>query len=389
MTKRAFAASSSDASLTRRAFLRWGLATGMAGLMAGGFARWVGGREVSEPQVLVGDVLGFALKSDDWSGDFGFVTFRLQLGFYNGKFAYFIRTDCSDRGFAKENGLVFVPRLRHALTVRGEKGEKAVGDIYLFAEGIVTSSGYQPLPVLSSVPGQSDYSPLFRVHYITSAQIPELLVSKRAIEASVRVGEAKVETTDIVVNYPVVRWPMMTSPPGSSRLQFEGYTELPHDTELEEYLGGGQLIGPVDLLKQTVTFKLQKCFPNFRYIVTDTSMAMGAQMMHIAYSPGTALIHQQASRAMARVFVFGNGISGGGPMGFQSSLMDPPVGRVAWSPLWDHFTVLWQEPSRAVLIEELGELNGRLAAGELQLFNGTPMTHPQGFVVNCAVPVES
>ncbi len=364
------------AQMTRRSFLKWGLAIStLAGLSGGGYAPLVVRGEGSFGRV--GDVVDFALESREWPGDFGYVTFRLQRGFYDCQQTFFIRTDCSDRSFAEEQGLRFVPRLRQALGVQG-----VVGDLYLFKEDIVGDRGYRPLPVLSTVPGQPDYSPLFRVHFITEAKFPELLVSVKAIEASVRVGEAKVETTDIVVNYPVVRWPVMTpSPEGTG-----GYVELPHDTTLEEYLGGGQLIRPVDLLKQTVTFKLQKCFPNFRYIVTDVSMADPAAKMNIAYSPGLARLWE-ARKALARVFVFGNGIPGGGPMGFQSSIMDPKVTSNFWSPLWEHFTVLWQDPAKAVLITDERELRRRLDRGELERFIGTPATHPQGFVVNCPIPV--
>lgn len=370
------------APVTRRAFLRWGLATGMAGLMASGFARRVGGLQVSEePRVLLGDIVDFALASDEWPGDFGFVTFRLQRGFFNNQFVWFIRTDASQRAFAEEQGLLFTPKLQETLGVPG-----TVGDIYLFREDVVGGRGYRPLPVFRSIPGQPDYSPLFRVHFITEAKFPEVLVSHAAIEASRRAGEVKIERTDIVVNYPVVRWPVMTPVPGSSRLQLEGYAELPHDTELARYLGGGQLIGPVDLLKQTVTFKLHKCFPNFRYTITDASLAGPATNMNVVYSPGLARL-PRTSLGTGQVFVFGNGIPGSGPMGFQASIMDPKIPSSEWSPLWDHFTMVWKDPSRARLVTTMARLRRLLAQGELERFNGVPATHPQGFVVNCPTPI--
>lgn len=335
----------------------------------GGYAPFARGQE--EPKKLVGDVIDFALKSDKWAGEFGWVTFRLQEAFYQGDKAYFIRTDASDKAFAKETSLIFAPRLKDALTVTSADGSKAVGDLYLF-KGVLTSSGQVPLPVLSSVPGQADYSPLWQIRLITRATFPEQLTSVQAIEVARRAGQADIQTTEIVVNYPVVKWP------GG---------ELSHDTKLQQYLGEGQLIAPVDLEKTQVTFKLQQCFPGMRYIVTDVSMGMGARMMNIAYSPRLARL-QAANKAMSQVYVFGNGLPGGGPMGFQSSLMDPPLGgQNLWTPLWDHFTLVWKDPTRATLVTDFDQMRRLETTGQLQQFNGTPDTHPQGFVVNCPVPV--
>lgn len=323
-------------------------------------------RAQAKPGKLVGDVIDFALQSDQWKGSFGWVTLRLWSGLHNGEKAYFIRTDSSNKSFAENNGLIFVPLLNRAIALG------ATGDLFLFKD-IITRSGLKPLPVLSSIPGKADYSPFWRVHFITKATSPERLVSVEAIEAAKQRGEVKIETTDIVVNYPVVKWP------GG---------EMPHDTMLEKYLGEGQLIGPVDLANMQATFKLQFCFPGMHYIVTDVSMEGGAKMMNIAFSPKIARL-QQAPTAVANVFVLGNGIPGGGPMGFQSSLMDPVVGTPLWSPLWNHFTMVWRNPEKAVLITNFAKLKKEEDAGELQRFNGTPDTHPQGFIVNCSVLVAS
>ena len=63
-------------------------------------------------ELLIGDVLGFALTSDAWAGAFGWVNFRLHQAWHNGENVYYIRTDASDADFAAANRLVHVPLLR-------------------------------------------------------------------------------------------------------------------------------------------------------------------------------------------------------------------------------------------------------------------------------------
>lgn len=50
----------------------------------------------------------------------------------------------------------------------------------------------------------------------------------------------------VVVNYPFVKW---------------AGGELPRDTKLEAYLGGGHLIERPNTAMSEVTFKLHQCFP--------------------------------------------------------------------------------------------------------------------------------
>ena len=54
------------------------------------------------PQAIVGDVLDYALTSDQWPGDFGFVTFRIHEALHEGQSVYYIRTDASNENYARE-----------------------------------------------------------------------------------------------------------------------------------------------------------------------------------------------------------------------------------------------------------------------------------------------
>jgi len=49
-----------------------------------------------------------------------------------------------------------------------------------------------------------------------------------------------------------------------------------------------------------------------------------------------------------------------------SRLEPPPV--EGWSPMWDHFTTVWKDPAKVVLVKSQDELDERVKAGEIELF---------------------
>ena len=308
---------------------------------------------------LVGDVLDFDLRGPfEWNG--GSVTMRLHESFIDGARAYFVRTDTSDEEFAASEQLVFVPLLGAALTT----DEPALSAIYLFDEG----GAADQLPVLSSVPGRDDFTSLFRVSRVHGAS--DVLDSVDAIRSAVDSGSAVAEETDIVVNYPVVKWP-------------EG--ELAVDPEVKLPLANGPLLAAPDAEAMTVTFKLHQCYPESRYIVTDTSAVPMAPMMSIVGSPRTAGLIEAG--ATSKITVFGNGIPGPGAMGFQPAIFEAKAGSPDWSPMWDHWTAVWNDDSDATLLTSQAELDSAAADGLITLHHGTPDTGGTGFVVNCPSPI--
>lgn len=310
--------------------------------------------------VLVKDVVEFELRGPyEWNG--GSVTMRLHEGRLDGEPIYFVRTDASDETFANEIGLVFVPLLRLALQKEG-----GAGRIFLFGDDAADGQ----LPVLSTGPGKDDFTPLYRVHRVSFVDGTTVLDSARGVDDAVAAGLIEVQETDIVVNYPAVRWP------GG---------ELPVDPVVAKPLDGGPLLAAPDLEGMVVTFKLHQCFPESRYIVTDTSAVPMAPMMNIQGSPGTAGLAEVG--AASTITVFGNGLNGPGAMGFQPGIFREKAGEPSWSPLWDHLTAVWKDETKAVLLTSQAELDERVAAGEIEIFKGTPDTGGQGFVVNCPAPV--
>ncbi len=354
-----------DQKITRRSTLKAATAAGFglaaAGTMLGSRTSPVLAQDSEEPEVIVGDVQEFQLTNEDmWAGHFGSVTLTMHPGFFDGGDAWYIRTDSSDADFAEANGLVYVPLLRNALSVEGSYGE-----IYLFDGGTDDQRA-----VVSTIPGNDDFTPAYRVNNVTFTGDAELLSSVADIMAASDAGSIEIEQTENVVNYPIVLWP-------------DG--GLPVDPDLENPLGPGILISEPDTEAGTVEFKLHECYPGSRYIATDTSAVPMAPMMGVvASAPTQGLIEAGAT---APIYVFGNGLAGPAAMGFQPSVFNSKAGDVIWSPFWEHFTVVWNDDAEPALITSEAEVLEREAAGELTIYPGTPDTEGQSFVVNCPAPI--
>lgn len=362
------------ASFGRREFLIRGTRYGLAGLSlpallaacgssdpteTGASAARQGGTDV-EGTAIVGDVLDFALSSDEWAGPFGFVTLRLHRGVCDGNDVFFIRTDTSDESFARSEGLVFAPKLS------GLTGSGLSGTAYLFEDGTDDQA-----PVLSSEPGRPDYTPAWKVSRGTWNSTPRTLGSVQEVQDARRKGDLKVEEQGIILNAAVVKWP-------------DG--ELGVDSKLAEYLGEGQLIDAPDTSAMQVTFKLHECFPSARYIVTEHSIEMAAEMTNTIFAPG---LHAGPNKAQAtgRTNVFLNGLDGPGPMGFQPSVFDSDPGAEEWSPYWDHFAYEWKQNASPTVLRDEEAVHAARDEGDLEEFPGTPDTNGEIFTVNCPVPV--
>lgn len=309
---------------------------------------------------LVSDVIEFNLRGPfKWNG--GSVTMKLNGAFFGGDKAYFVRTDASDTDYAKKEGLVYVPLIGNALKAK----QKAVAEIYYF-----TGGAQGQLPVLSAVPGVTDFTSLFQIHRVTFSGTPTLLDAADKVIAAQKDGKVKIEQTTIVVNFPLVKWPK---------------GELPVDTVVEKPLEGGPLLSKPDIDKMQGVFKLHQCFPESRYIVTDTSLPPMAAGMNVSAATATAPLLEAG--ATSKITVFGNGLNGPGAMGFQPAIFEVKAGEVNWSPQWDHWTAVWKASAKPVLLKSQTEIDAKVKAGEIDLFHGTPDTKAQGFVVNCPAPI--
>jgi hypothetical protein len=348
--------------LTRRQMLKLGIGLGAGMVLSRYLPPEVFAQEAMEEATpIVGDVINFVLDPEGrWEAPVGSVTLKMHPALFEGQSAWFIRTDASDEAFAQQNGLVYVPLLHNALRAEG-----SFANIYLFNEGVEEQRA-----VISTVPGQTNFTSAFRIHNVSFSGDATLLDSEEAVRAAEQSGAVVVEQTDIIVNYPLVLWP-------------DG--GLPVDGEMTEPLGNGPLIAEADTANGTVTFKLHQCYPGSRYIATDTSAAPMAPMMGVAASEPTQKLLEVG--ATAPIYVFGNGLRGTGAMGFQPAVFNAKAGEPNWSPFWEHFTVVWKDESQAEVLTSEAEIRARADAGEVDIFNGTPDSHPNSFVVNCPAPV--
>ncbi|HEV8573934.1 MAG TPA: hypothetical protein VGR43_04420 [Dehalococcoidia bacterium] len=314
----------------------------------------------AEAKVLVGDVLDFRLVNDDgWRWGGGWVTMRLHEALFNGEKVYHVRTDSSDRAFGEAEKLVYVPKLGSALN-GGVHSE-----IYLFEDGVRGQSA-----VVGTVPGEPDFTPLFRVINARWSAEPQLLHSAEGVREAASSGALQLETTGVIVNYPFVKWP------GG---------ELPADPRLEKALDGGPLISAPDLDALTVTFKLHQCYPESYYIITDTGAVPMAGMMNVVAAPGASSLVEAG--ATEKIYVFGNGLAGFAAMGFQPSIFASKAGELSWSPMWEHVTVMWNDGVTPELLSDSATLAEREKAAQVKMFPGTPDTGGQSFVVNCPAPI--
>lgn len=78
---------------------------------------------------------------------------------------------------------------------------------------------------------------------------------------------------------------------------------------------------------------------------------------------------------LANVYVFANGIKGGGPLGFQPDVFDSPPGTDSYSPLRRVNLVTWKDERMARELKSLAEVQGAQSRGELA-------TERTGVVVN-------
>lgn len=78
---------------------------------------------------------------------------------------------------------------------------------------------------------------------------------------------------------------------------------------------------------------------------------------------------------LAAVYVFANGVKGGGPMGFQRDVFDHPAGTSGYSPLRAIHQVRWKNASAARELKSAAEVRKAEASAEITI--ATP-----GIVVN-------
>ncbi|WP_341892579.1 hypothetical protein, partial [Variovorax sp. YR752] len=136
------------------------------------------------------------------------VQMPLQRGWFDGEVVFYVTTDVSDAEVAAKHRANFAPRLADALprdpVTPGQPS--SVDKVYAvtnFEQGSVFASA--PLPMGPSNRDRA-YSPLWRMITVTWAvgQTPRQLASEEQVLAAAESGAVRLQTTNVVLNCPIV-----------------------------------------------------------------------------------------------------------------------------------------------------------------------------------------
>ncbi|MBI3639520.1 MAG: hypothetical protein HY223_04305 [Thaumarchaeota archaeon] len=300
------------------------------------------------------------------------LTIPLVRGLYDGKDVFYITTEASDSDAATELTkftnfpVTFAPAL-------SKTPPAASANIYLFKNGVKGDGimGFQP-QVVDSIPGDAKYSPLWRVNVVewkdpTSATT---FGSEDEVLAAESNGKITITPTKIVVNCPIVQWGGNnegTIPAGHMKIRDS-------ITESGDY-GSAQVLD-IDTQKMQVTFVAHRGFApdgsTIYYIATDASQMGPSDALGVIFANKTQATISTSSSA--DLFQFSNGITGSGPLGYQSGLAATKQGDQYYSPMWRIQVVTWKDPSMATVLENVQDLTSK---------SDMTTTNLAGFIVNC------
>ncbi len=141
------------------------------------------------------------------------ITIPMIDGYYNGERVFFVHTEVSDKPMAEMmSWMINFPTL-HVSDLKNIP-QSEMSNVYVFTNGIAGSGPYGGGPfmfqidVFDSIPGQMGYSQ-FRVPHIVTwndDSIPRVLTSVEEILKAESNGELTIQSTDNVVNTPMIVW---------------------------------------------------------------------------------------------------------------------------------------------------------------------------------------
>jgi len=141
------------------------------------------------------------------------LTIPMIDGYYNGEKVYFIHTEISDKDIADMmSTMINFPTLH--VPDLDDISQDDLGKVYIFTNGITGSGPYGGGPfffqidIFDSVPGMNEYHQ-FRVPQLVTwneDSNPILLTSIQDLFEAETNGELSIESTDFVVNAPMIVW---------------------------------------------------------------------------------------------------------------------------------------------------------------------------------------
>lgn len=116
------------------------------------------------------------------------------------------------------------------------------------------------------------------------------------------------------------------------------------------------------------------------FIHTEASDPQVANMLTRMMGPQVVLVpglSQSPEAALANVYVFTNGVAGGGPLGFQPDVFDTVPGDESYSPLRKVNMVTWQPGRQPKELRSEEDLRAAESAGEVSVTaTGTVVNMP-------------
>ena len=327
------------------------------------------GQQMAQAMPMQSSDLGSVLKLSNANLP---IVIPLVKGLYDGKDVYYITTEASDSNVASDLTkftnfpVTFAPAL-------GKAPQSALAQIYVFKNGIKGTGvlGFQP-NVVDSIPGESKYSPLWKINLVEwkDASTAAVLGSDDDIMDAFNKGQVTITPTNIVVNCPIVQWDGNkegTIPAGHMKIR---------DSITESGGYGSAQVLNIDTQKMQVTFVAHRGFApdgsTIYYIATDASQMDAANALGVIYANKTKATISTGSSA--DLYQFSNGIKGSGPLGFQSGVAGVKQGDQYYSPMWRIQVVTWKDPSMATVLENSHDLTSK---------SDLVTTMPAGLIVNC------
>ncbi|MDE1724920.1 MAG: hypothetical protein KGH76_03355 [Thaumarchaeota archaeon] len=297
----------------------------------------------------------------------------LHEGLVNGKIMYYVITDSSNILVAnniseKQNWQVQLsPALAHVPVM-------SFGNIFIFTNGITGNGtrGYQN-DVLSSIPSDSQYSPLNKVIEVSwnVGRGPFILNSTKAILDANMTGKVKLTTTDTILNTPAISWD-------------GGNLGIRSDKTLSDQVAyvGGQLLD-VNTNNMTATFVGHRGWgpdgKTIYHIITSGAPQGPAQTMKIPNVSVFSLLDSYARN----VYHFANGIQGAGPFGYQEGISSAQLGDSNYSPICKISIITWKDPKTAQVLETKNDVDFEKTNGTIDIQEAT--VSGKNYMLDCPI----
>lgn len=299
------------------------------------------------------------------------VTIPMHSGIYNNSTTYYIITDTNDQNFSqkiseKQNWIV-----NTSLPLSNLK-DSPIGTIYLFTNGLQGNGIYgSQEEIFSKTPQSPTYSPLNKVVEVTwkKGQNPETLHSENEVMKAKEGGRIELKDTDVILDSPQIVWSS-----GQMKIRDEQTTES--NTNIN-----GQII-KIDKDNLTVTFLAHRSWDHdgktIYQIITDGIPSGPAELLGIVTTETLSSISSNSTNIL---YQFKNGITGNGPFGFQSNVLNSSYESQNYSPLCVINLVEWNNSENAKILENKSDIDEFMSSGKISITIAHQMNND--YLLNC------